>query len=49
MGPKWCFNYESGEYEWIDRDGYSWDQGEYVLLWDDSEYRNEEDEEEIDY
>ena len=30
MGPKWCYNYDSGEYEWIDKDGYSWDQGEYV-------------------
>ena len=30
---KWCFNYESGEYEYI---------GEYVYNWDDSEYRREE-------
>ena len=43
---KWCFNYESGEYEYIDKDGYSWDQGEYVYNWDDSEYRREEEEEE---
>ena len=43
---KWCYNYESGEYEYIDRDGFSWDQGEYVYNWDDSEYRREEEEKE---
>lgn len=42
-------NYDSGEYEWIDEDGYSWDQGEYVFNWDDSDYRNERDEEEEDW
>ena len=49
MRPKYCMNYDSGEYEWIDEDGYSWDQGEYVYNWDDSEYRNEHDEEEEDW
>ena len=49
MGPKYCMNYDSGEYEWIDEDGYSWDQGEYVYNWDDSNYRNECDEEEDDW
>lgn len=49
MGPKHCMNYDSGEYEWIDEDGYSWDQGEYVYNWDDSDYRNECDEEEDDW
>ena len=44
--PKWCYNYDSGEHEGIDKDGYSWTQGEYVYNWDDSEYRREEDEEE---
>lgn len=39
---KWCFNYESGEYEYIERDGFSIDRGEYVYNWDDSEYRREE-------
>ena len=24
---KWCLNYESGEYEYIDRDGFSLDRG----------------------
>ena len=43
---KWCFNYESGKYEYIERDGYSIDCGEYVNNWDDSEYRREEEEEE---
>lgn len=42
-------NYDSGEYEWIDEDGYSWDQGEYVYSWDDSDYRNECDEEKDDW
>ena len=39
----WCFNYESGEYEDIDRDGFSYTRGEYVYLWDDSEFRREEE------
>ena len=43
---KWCFNYDSGEYEDIDEDGYSWTQGKYVYNWDDSEYIEEEEEEE---
>lgn len=41
---KYCFNYDSGEYENIKRDGFSIDQGEYVYNWDDSEYRREEEE-----
>ena len=43
---KWCFNYESGEYENIDRNGFSIDRGEFTYNWDDSEYRREEEEEE---
>lgn len=41
---KYCFNYDSGEHENIERDGFSIDQGEYVYNWDDSEYRREEEE-----
>ena len=41
---KWCFNYESGEYEYIEKDGFSIDRGEYVYNWDVSEYRREEEE-----
>ena len=41
---KYCFIYDSGEYENIERDGFSIDQGEYVYNWDDSEYRREEEE-----
>ncbi len=41
---KWCFNYETGEYEYIDKDGFSLDRGTYVYNWDDSEYRREEEE-----
>lgn len=41
---KYCFNYDSGEYENIERDGFSIDQGEYVYNWDDSEYRREDEE-----
>lgn len=41
---KWCFNYESSEYEDIDRDGFSYMRGEYVYNWDNSEFRREEEE-----
>lgn len=41
---KWCMNYETGEYEEIDEDGYSISRGEYTYNWDDSEYRREEEE-----
>lgn len=44
--PKYCYNYDSSDYEYIDKNGYSWDRGEYVYNWDDSEYRLEEEEEE---
>ena len=44
--PKWCFNYESGDYEYIERDGFSIDRGEYVYNSVDNEYRREEEEEE---
>ncbi len=40
---KWCFNYDSGDYEYIDKNGFSWDRGEYVYNWDDSEYKREEE------
>ena len=36
---KYAFNYDSGEYEYIERDGFSIDRGECVYNWDDSEYR----------
>ena len=39
---KWVLNYESGNYECIDRNGFSYDRGKYVYNWDDSEYRREE-------
>lgn len=41
-----CYNYESGEYEDIDEDGYSWTRGEYVSCWDDSDYQAQREEEE---
>ena len=43
---KYAFNYDSGEYEYIERDVFSIDRGECVYNWDDSEYRREEEEEE---
>lgn len=43
---KWCLNYETGNYEWIDEDGYSETTGSYTSNWDDSEYRREREEEE---
>ena len=42
--PKWCFDYDSGEYEWIEKDGFSLDRGEYGYNWDDSEYSREDEE-----
>ena len=44
---KWCLNYESGEYEHINKDGFSIDRGEYVQIWDDSEYRREEEQQNL--
>ena len=38
---KWCFNYDSGEYENIERDGFSIDRRKYIYNWDDSEYRQD--------
>ena len=35
---KWCFNYESGEYAYIEKDGFSIDRGEYEYKKNDSEY-----------
>lgn len=43
---KWCLNYDSGNYEYIEKDDYSIDQGKYVYNWEDSEYEREEKEEE---
>ena len=45
---KWGFNYDSGDFENIERDGFSIDRGEYVYNWDDSEYRREEEEQQED-
>ena len=36
----------SDGYEYIDKDGFSIDRGEYVYNWDDSEYCREREEEE---
>jgi len=41
---KWCFDYETGEFANIERDGFNVDRGEYTYNWDDSEYRREEEE-----
>ena len=41
---KYVFDYETGEYEYIERDGLNIDRGEYTYNWDDSEYRREEEE-----
>ena len=43
---KYCFDYETGEFENIEEDGFSIDRGEYTYNWDDSEYRREHEEEE---
>ena len=41
---KWCYNYDSGDYEDIDEDGYSHTQGCYVSRWDDSAYQRDHEE-----
>ena len=46
---KWCLNYESGEYELIERDGFRVESGDIALNWDDSEYRREEEEKKNDF
>ena len=33
--------HDSGEYEDVDQDGFSWPRGEYTYNWDDSEYRRD--------
>lgn len=32
----YAFDYETGEYEYIEEDGFSIDRGEYTYNWDDS-------------
>ncbi len=44
---KYCFDYETGEFENIQRDGFSFDRGEYTYNWYASEYRREEEEQEM--
>lgn len=46
---KWCFNYDFGEYEWIEKDGYSIYRGAYVYNWDNSAYKREEEEENCNF
>ena len=43
---KFCLNYDSGNYEWIEENGFSVTQGRYIENWDRSAYRREEEEEE---
>lgn len=40
--PKLCYNYESGQYEYLEKDGFSVERGEYVQLWEETECRREE-------
>ena len=35
---KYAFNYDSGEYEYIERDGFSIDRGECVYNWDEIKF-----------
>lgn len=35
---KYVLDYETGEYEFTERDGFSIDRGVYTNSWDDSEY-----------
>lgn len=43
-----CFNYDSGEYEHIDSNGFSIEQGDFMYNWDSSSYQNEDDNTEDD-
>lgn len=43
---KYCYNYETSEYEYIEEDGYRTFEGGYTYNFDDSEYRREREEEE---
>ncbi len=43
MGPRWCMNYDSGNYEWIDEYGYSLDRGEFVYNYDHGEFDDDDD------
>lgn len=41
--PKWCLNYDSGDLEFIDENGFSYTQGEVVFNWDRSAYDEDDD------
>lgn len=43
MTPKYTMNYESGDYEWIDENGFSIDRGEYVYNYDRSSFDDDDD------
>lgn len=43
MEPKFCLNYESGDYEWIEENGFSLDQGDFVFNWNRSAYDDDDD------
>lgn len=43
MGPRWCMNYDSGNYEWIDEGGYSLDRGEFVYNYDHGAFEDDDD------
>ena len=39
---KWTLNYDTGDYEWMDKNGYSYDTGEYSYNFDKSPFEEEE-------
>ena len=41
---KACINYETGNLEIIERNGFSHDTGDFTLSWDQTPYLNEEKE-----
>ena len=43
--PRLCLNFDTGEYELIDRYGFSYTRGEFVCNWDVSVYDEEKAEE----
>lgn len=39
---KWTFNYETGDYEWMDKNGYSYDTGDFSFNFDKRPFEEEE-------
>lgn len=45
---EWCLNYETGDYDYIEKDGFCQSTGEYTYNFDDSPYRNNDNDDDED-